>query len=181
MAKPDSPVFTVMDVSVAIARGQVPESDAGAIRQGQACLFAPTDHPDQTFGGRVSVVMRTVDPGRRTVETWCEIENGSGRLLPGAFGELRVVIGMEPKSVVVPITAVQFVEGTRKGSVVVVDAQKVAHRRDVVTGEVDGGKVQVKEGLGGGDLVVTEGAYGLADGTSVTISLNKEDQAKGEK
>jgi RND family efflux transporter MFP subunit len=181
MAKPDSPVFTVMDTSVAIARGQVPESDAGAIREGQACRFAPTDHPDQAFSGRVSVVTQTVDPGRRTVETWCEIENASGRLLAGAFGELRVVIGMEPKSVMVPIAAVEFVEGTRRGSVVSVDAQKVAHRKDVVTGEVEGGKVQVKEGLAAGDLVVTEGGYGLAEGTSVKVVPNQEEKAKGEK
>jgi RND family efflux transporter MFP subunit len=181
MAKPDSPVFTVMDISVAIARGQVPESDAGAIRRGQPCRFTPADQPDQAFRGRVSVVTRAVDPGRRTVETWCEIENGSGPLLPGTFGELRVVTSVEPKSVVVPIAAVEFVEGTRKGSVVVVDAQKVAHRKDVVTGELDGGKVQVKEGLAAGELVVTEGAYGLADGTSVTISESKEDKPKGER
>jgi len=181
MARPDSRIFTVMDLSVVIARGQVPESDAGGVRQGQPCRFVPTDHPEEAVRGRVSVVTRAVDPGRRTVETWCEIENGSGRLLPGAFGELRIVTGVEPRSIVVPIAAVEFVEGTRKGTVVVVDAQKVAHRKDVVTGEVEGGRVQVKEGLAAGDLVVTEGAYGLPDGTKVTTSESKEDEPKGEK
>jgi RND family efflux transporter MFP subunit len=176
MAKPDSPVFTVMDVSIAVARGQVPESDAGAIRQGQACLFVPTDHAGDAFHGRVSVVTRAVDPGRRTVEAWCEIENASGRLLPGAFGELRVVIGMEPKSVVVPLEAIQFEEGTKKGSVVVPDAQRVAHRKEVLVGEIFDGKAQIKEGLGAGDEVVVEGGYSLADGTSVRVEEKEKDE-----
>jgi HlyD family secretion protein len=34
MAKPDSPIVTVMDLSIAVARAQVPESEAGAIQVG---------------------------------------------------------------------------------------------------------------------------------------------------
>ena len=178
MAKPDSPMFTVMDLEVAVARAQVPESDAGAILAGQACSFAPGDHPESSFAGRVTVVSRAVDPGRRTVEAWCEIANGSGRLLAGTFGELRVVIGLEPKSVVVPLEAVQFEEGTKKGSVVVIDAKQVSHLKLVLTGEALDGKVQIKEGLGAGDQVVVEGGYSLADGTSVRVATKDEKKQK---
>lgn len=169
IARPDSPLFTLMDIATAVARGQVPEIDAAAIRAGQACRFAPTDRSETEFAGRITVVTRTVDPGRRTVEAWCEIPNHAGRLLPGAFGDLSVVVGQAPQSVVVPVVAVEFNEGTRKGSVVVVDAQNVAHRKDVVGGELFDGKLQVKQGLAAGERVVVVGGYGLPDGTAVRI------------
>ncbi len=169
MAQPSSPVFTVADLSLAVARAQVPESEAAAIRAGQSGLFVPADSPGESYEGRVTVVNRAVDPSRQAIEVWCEIPNAKTRLLPGAFGELRILTATSPKSVVVPLAAVQFAEGTRKGSVLVVDDQKVAHRREVAGGEVFDGKVQIVEGLKAGEAVVVEGGYGLPDGTSVRI------------
>ena len=178
MAKPDAPVFTIMDLEVAVVRGQVPEAESALIRPGQACSFAPTDRAEESFEGRISVVPRAVDPGRRTVEAWCEIANAGGRLLPGAFGDLSIVVGMAPRSVVVPLPAVEFAEGTKKGSVVVVDGQNVAHRKQVLGGEVFLGKVQVLEGLKAGEQVVVEGGYGLPDGTAVRVAPKDEKQEK---
>jgi RND family efflux transporter MFP subunit len=167
MARPDNPVFTVMDLITVVARGQVPESEAGPIRSGQDCTFVGTDFPGRPVAGHVTVVNRAVDSARRTVEVWCEMPNPSGRLRPGGFGDLSIVTGTAPGSVVVPLSAVEFVEGTSKGSVLVVDAQKVAHRREVEGGEVLDGKVQITAGLQGGELIVIEGGYGLPDGTAV--------------
>lgn len=62
MAKPDAPIFAVMDLSVAIARAQIPEGQSGAVRIGQACSFTPADSPTSTFEGKLSVVNRAVDP-----------------------------------------------------------------------------------------------------------------------
>ena len=49
----------------------------------------------------------------------------------------------------------------------VVDDKRVAHKRDVETGQVFDGKVQMKSGLKAGERVVVEGAYGLPDGAEV--------------
>jgi len=147
----------------------VPESEAAAIRAGQSGLFVPADSPEESYEGRVTVVNRAVDPARQAIEVWCEIPNTETRLLTGAFGELRILTATSPKSVVVPLAAVEFAEGTRKGTVLVVDDQRVAHRREVAGGEVFDGKVQIVEGLKGGEAVIVEGGYGLPDGTSVRV------------
>jgi RND family efflux transporter MFP subunit len=180
MAKPDAPVFTIADLDVAVARAQVPESDAGALRAGQQCLFAGSDDPEHPFEGKLGVINRAVDPLRRTVEAWCEIPNKGARLLPGVFGELNVVTGVARQSVVVPVAAVEFEEGTKKGTVTVVDAQKLTHRKEVQAGETFEGKVQIVEGLKQGEQVVVEGGYGLEDGTAVKIAT-KEKEEKEEK
>jgi multidrug efflux pump subunit AcrA (membrane-fusion protein) len=167
MAKSDAPVFTIIDLSVAVARAQVPEADAAAVRTGQECSFSSIDAGGAGHAGRVSVVNKAVDPARRTVEVWCGIPNPGYSLRAGAFGEVRIATATEPRAVTVPLSAVQFVEGTRKGTVLVVDDRRIARNREVETGHVADAKVQIKQGLKGGELVVIEGGYGLPDETQV--------------
>jgi len=170
MAKPETPVFTVTDLSRIVARAQVAEADAGKLRTGQVGAFHPTDAGEESFEGRVTVVNRAVDPARRTIEAWLEIPNGAGRIRAGAFGNVEFVTGSAPGSVVVPVEAVEFVSGTRKGSVLVVDGKQIAHRREVEAGDVSGGRVQILGGLKAGETVVLEGGYGLPDETEVRFA-----------
>ena len=169
MAQPGAPIFTVADTGTAIARAQLPQGEVAAVRADQACAFVPADTPAESFPGRVTVINPAVDAARRTLEAWCEIPNAKGRLLPGTFGEVRIRTGLS-QSLVVPVGAVQLEEGTHKGAAFVVDAQKVAHRRDVESGLVLDGRIQVLSGLAAGDVVVVEGAYALPDGAAVRVA-----------
>jgi RND family efflux transporter MFP subunit len=169
MAKPDAPIFTVMDLSVAVARVQLSESDAAGVRIGLSCTFISTDSAGTSFAGRVSVVNQAVDPARRTVESWCEIPNPKRALRSGAFGQVAIVTGATPNSVVIPVAAVQFVEGSKKGVVMVAGEKGLAVKKDVETGEVFDGKVQIKTGLKAGDSVIVQGGYGLTEGTEIRV------------
>jgi RND family efflux transporter MFP subunit len=171
MAKPDTPIFTVMALSPAVARAQVPESKVAAVKVGQRAVFSPADPIGDVPEGRIRVVSAAVDPARRTVEVWCEIPNGDGRLHPGAFGSVSIRTGTAPGSVVVPSSAVELEEGSRRGTVLVVDDKSIAHRRQVECGETFDGMIQVVQGLESGETVVVEGGYGLPDGTPVTVAL----------
>jgi multidrug efflux pump subunit AcrA (membrane-fusion protein) len=170
MAQPSSPMFTVADLDVAIARAQVPESDAFGVRRGQLCRMTPSDRDSVHFEGRVSVVNQAVDAARRTVEVWCEIPNGKGELRSQVFGSLEIVTGQLTKVVTVPTAAVQREEGTRNGFVMVAGADKTAKKRPVETGASLAGKIPILKGLRAGEVVIVEGAYGLADGTAITVA-----------
>jgi HlyD family secretion protein len=170
MAKPDAPVFTLADLSIAIARAQAPETDAATVRQGQKCSLTPTDQPDQSFAGRITTINGAVDPARRTVEVWCEIRNPTRQLRAGVFGNLSIITRTLPKSVVVPLSAVQFQEGTRKGFVMVAGSDRKAIKKEVEAGPSVGNMVSIKTGLRKGDTVIVEGGYGLPEGTEVKVS-----------
>ncbi|MBZ5499334.1 MAG: efflux RND transporter periplasmic adaptor subunit [Acidobacteriia bacterium] len=174
MAKPDAPIFAVMDLSVAIARAQIPEGQSGAVRIGQACSFTPADSPTSTFEGKLSVVNRAVDPARRTIEVWCEISRSGSALRAGAFGNATIITGTAPKSIMVPLPAVQFQEGTRSGFVMVIDDKHAARKREVETGEIANNMVQITKGINPGELVIVEGGYGLPDGTEVRLAEEKK-------
>lgn len=167
MAKPDTAVFTVADLSAAVARAQVPESSAADIRRGEACSLHPSDRPAAAFPGTVTVVNRAVDPSRRTVEVWCEIPNSSQQLRAGVFGSVEIVTGSLKKAVVVPAAAVQFDEGSSKGVVMVAGPDRKASRRRVDTAPAGDGRAALLEGVRAGEIVIVEGAYGLPEGTAV--------------
>ena len=170
MAQPSTPMFTVADLDVAIARAQVPESEAASVRKGQNCRMTPPDRDGARFEGRITVVNQAVDAARRTVEVWCEIPNGKGELRAQVFGSLAIAIGTLPQVVTVPMPAVQLEEGTRKGFVMVAGADRKARKRPVETGAALEGKLPILKGLRAGELVIVEGAYGLADGTAIAIA-----------
>jgi multidrug efflux pump subunit AcrA (membrane-fusion protein) len=166
MAQPGTPSFTVMDLSVVIARAQVPEAQIGAVRTGQACRFKPADPNQGPADGRVTVINKAVDPARRTVEVWCEIQNGARKLRANVFGNLETSTGTS-SGVSVPQAAVQFAEGSRSGIVMVVDQKNTAHKREIEAGETVDGQVQILKGVNAGEIVVTEGGYGLPEGAEV--------------
>lgn len=168
MAKPEAPVFTVMDLSTVVARAQAPETDAVNIKNGQACSFDALDGT-ASAAGKTTVVNKAVDMARRTVEIWCEMPNPGTKLRAGVFGNASIVTGTAQNALLAPLAAVQFVEGTRTGAVYVVDAQKIAHKKDVETGGTADGKVEIKKGISAGDVVIVEGGYGLPDGAQVNV------------
>ncbi len=172
MAAPGTPTFTIMDVSVMNARAQVPETDAGRIKAGQSCQFKPADNGIPPVDGKVTVTNRAVDPQRRTVEIWCEIPNGNRGLRANIFGQVAFSVG-STRGVTVPKSAVLFNEGTRSGTVMVVDAKHIAHQREVDASTVLDDKVQIVKGINPGELVITEGGYGLPDGTEVKTGGGK--------
>ena len=130
----------------------------------------------------MTVVNKAIDATRRTVEVWCEIQNQSAAVRGGVFGQATFITGKVPAAVVVPLAAVQFKEGTRTGTVMVVDAKNIAHQRDVQAGETMGDVVRIVEGVKPGETVVTEGSYSLPDGAQVkTGEASKKEAGKGEK
>lgn len=168
MAKPEVTAFTVMDLSTAVARAQVPESDAARIKPGQQCSFDALDGT-ASGAGKITVVNQSVDAARRTVEVWCEVPNAGTKLRAGIYGTATAVTGAVPNAILAPVAAVQFNAGTQTGSVFVVDAQNIAHKKDVETGATADGKVEIRKGIAAGDAVIVEGGYGLPDGTQVKI------------
>jgi HlyD family secretion protein len=167
LASPGNPMFTVADLSVAVARAQVDADQVGGVKVGQACSFSKDGGAATPSQGKITVVNQAVDSARRTVEVWCEIPNRDGTLKSGFFGSLRISVGKAPQAVVIPTSAVEFEEGTQTGRVYVVDNRNLAHVRTVNAVPIDDREVRILSGLQAGELVIVAGEYGLPDNTQV--------------
>ena len=178
LGQPSGVIFTLVDMSVVSARAQVPEGEAAQIKAGQACSFKGSEESSTDAGGRVTVINRAVDAQRRTVEVWCEIGHPPQSLRAGSFGSVAFNSGGKEEVIVVPVTALQLEEGTRKGVVMVIDEKNVAHKREVEVGEITGNKRIVLKGLKAGEGVIIEGGYEMPEGTQVKTGAEKPEPAK---
>jgi membrane fusion protein (multidrug efflux system) len=120
--------------------------------------------PGRTYAGKVVRLAPSLDPGTRTLDAEVQLPNPTGELRPGMYGRGAIVVEVHPGAVVVPVSAVVFVDA--KPFVFVVEGD-VVHRQALTTG-VDGGDwFEVTAGLRAGQDVVTAGVEGLAEGMKV--------------
>lgn len=117
--------------------------------------------------GTVASVGAAVDSGSRSVQIRVTVTKPARTLRLGESVLGTIAVETRSNAVVVPTEA--LVPGDEPGSfrVFVVDATGTAHAREVQVGGRTEAKVEIVEGLQGGETVVTQGAYGVADSAKV--------------
>ncbi|MCC5850339.1 MAG: efflux RND transporter periplasmic adaptor subunit [Verrucomicrobia bacterium] len=136
-------------------RFEVPERYLAALTDGLTVNVESDAFPDETFSGEVVFVSPEVRASSRTVAVRARVENPEGRLRPGMFGRVGLVLEERPEALVVPETAVM--QQGRETVVLARNEEGRAERRVVRTGIRLGGRVEIREGLSEGDVVVVEG------------------------
>ncbi|WP_180900350.1 efflux RND transporter periplasmic adaptor subunit [Martelella soudanensis] len=117
--------------------------------------------------GRVVLSDVTVDPGTGNAMVRVEVENPGLRLLPGMYVRARLPRGVLPDALLVPEEAIVR-NGAGEAQIVVVTVDGRAERRDVVLGDVIGGRLVVTSGLKAGETIVIRGQDRVQDGTRVS-------------
>jgi RND family efflux transporter MFP subunit len=144
-------------------------TEAGSVRPGaRVTVTAGEKAGGETLGvGNVASVGAAVDTGSRAVQIRVNVVSPSRVLRLGESVYGVIAVETRPNAVVIPVEA--LVPGDEPGSykVFVVDKNGTAHARDVKVGGRTETKVEILEGLTGGETVVTQGAYGLADSAKV--------------
>jgi membrane fusion protein (multidrug efflux system) len=87
-----SVALVIVQTSPLKLRFRVPERYLAAVREGQAVSASVDPYPGEAFTGRVTQVVRVVDPATRTVAVETEFANRDGRLYPGLFARVELTI-----------------------------------------------------------------------------------------
>jgi len=161
-------MLTIADTSTVIVKAPLSVDASMRVHAGDAATIQPDSLPGVTLEGTVSLVGSAADPQSRAVELWIALPNADGRLRPNSTARVTVNSGGVANAVVVPTAAVTLdATNANAGTVMVVDAQSIAHEVKVTTGAHSRERTQITSGLHGGETVVIEGNYGLPDGTKV--------------
>lgn len=166
-----SAVVTVMDTSSLLAKLHLAQASAQKLALGgEAEVMIPG--VDDPLKATVSFISPALDPGSTTVEVWLKLSNADGKLKAGTPVHAVITGDTVEKAMQLPITAILPVQdgGT---SVMVVAPDGTAHKKTVKLGIRTPEKVQIVSGLSTSDNVIIEGAYGLDDGTRVTLDSGK--------
>lgn len=176
--KDGADLVNLEDISSVKVDFRVPERYADRIRKGQALEVAVDALPGKVFRARVDAIDPQVDSSGRSALLRGRIENPEGRLKPGMFARVRVILAERQNALMVPEEAI-VPEGDKRIVWKVVGGKAI--KADVRTGLRRAAKVEIIEGLQAGDMVVTAGQIRLSsDGTPVHLAQEDQDKGDGE-
>ena len=152
-------LYAIADISTMWLKAFVPETDIPHIRIGQELDVRVTAVADRVFKARITYVGAVFEAATRRMMVRSEVVNDGALLKAEMFASFRIATGESATAPAVPIEAV-----IREGDVaaVFVEAEPRAfRRREVRLGIERDGRVQVRDGLKAGELVVARGAIFL--------------------
>jgi len=164
---PAQPIIEISDPSALDVLLSVTPTDAGRVHPGaKVTLTAGQSAAGEALGvGSVVDIAVAVDTTTRSVAVRVQAPTTRRPLRIGETVFGAIVVGTKPSAIVVPLEALVPEGETFK--VFVVDANSIAHEREVKVGARTSNSAQITDGLQAGERVVTSGAYGVEDSTKV--------------
>jgi len=169
-----TPIITVMDTSALLAKLHLAQSAAQKLQLGGAAEVRVAGIEDPVKAS-VSFISPALDPGSTTVEVWLKLANADGGLKVGTPVHVIITGRTVQDALQVPTSAL-LPSQDGSNSVMIAGADGAAHKRGVTLGIRTAENVQITDGLSTGDSVITEGSYGLNDGTKITLAADKSDE-----
>lgn len=150
------PVFVVGDLSTVWLTAFVRETDAWAVKTGQAVEFSVLAGNGRRFQARIDYVGAAIDPASRRLMVRATVDNAEGLLKPEMFASVTLVTGEGAPTPAVPREAVIY-EGSTARVWVVRPDESIALRH-VRLGLTSGRLIQVLDGLAPDERIVTGGS-----------------------
>jgi membrane fusion protein (multidrug efflux system) len=169
-----APTFQITSLEPLVSYLHVPEREYRRIEPGQTASIAVDALQGTRFTGAVARISPIVDPLTGTFKITVEVSDSSRRLKPGMFGRITVVYDKRENVLQIPRNAI--IQEAGEPAVYVVDGE-TAQRRVVRTGYIEGGRIEIVEGLTDDEQFVLVGQTGLRDGSKVSVISTDGDEA----
>lgn len=140
-------------------------------------LIVPGDrgHP---IHGQIALISHALNPSSKTMPVQGIFDNSDGILKPGMFIRVLILLHVIPNTLTIPDTA--LVERNGLMFVYAIDKDGTIEERRIETGEDNGIRIEVKQGLSATDVIVVSGKHQVLPGDKPRIqfqnpSLNIEE------
>jgi membrane fusion protein (multidrug efflux system) len=154
----------------------VPQQSAPQVRGGRTLRVTSDDLPGATFPGRVTAVDSVINEQTRNIQVQATLANPQGKLRPGMFVQVQVVLGASRDVITLPASAINYAP---YGDSVFVVTDLTDPKGKIYRGvrqqfvKVEGSRgdqVAVVSGVNSGDEVVTSGVFKLRNGGAVKVN-----------
>ena len=174
-ANPGDVLFRIADISVIWALVDVAERDLGSLSVGQTVTVRARSFPGRTFSGTISVIYPQVNRETRTARVRIELTNADLALLPDMYVDAEIETGSQAPVIAVPDSSV-LDTGSRQ-AVLVDKGEGRFEPRMVKLGRRGDGFVEVREGLTGGEAVVTSANFLIDAESNLKAALKSFSEA----
>jgi multidrug efflux pump subunit AcrA (membrane-fusion protein) len=163
------PIADLIDPSTLYVEAAVPLNELAQLRAGMSAIVTSPIAAGNQFSARVGSALPIFDAATGTSRVRIDFANAERIRQADSPVEIHVTIAQSPKALVVPSAALFQDIGSEKYHLFVVGMDGKAHRREVGVGIRQGDRVEIINGIGDGDLVITSGGYALSDGLRVVV------------
>ena len=168
-------LMSILDLSTLDFQAEVPLTNVGSVRVGQAVVVSLQSLPDKDFNARVDAILPQIQALSQTLSIRLKFTPTKGSdigiqnlLKTDMFGEARIILSTRPRVLLAPKAALLRNDEDGSYSLVTVGADTVAHTVTVQAGTGQGTRIEVMaDGLVAGTKVVVQGQHGMADSTKV--------------
>ena len=149
----------------------LPDTEAKALQIGAAATVSIAAMKT-SVDGKVGRISGRLDSATRTLRLEVDLDNAEGRILPGHFADVTLILEVHPQSLVVPAGAVLAEKGKKYVMILAPAASpggaSVVQKREVKTGVDDGIVTEISEGLSGTEILAVN-PKGVSDAEAVTV------------
>jgi HlyD family secretion protein len=163
-----NPVITVMDTSALLAKLHLSQIQSQRLSLGAPATLTVPGVPDPV-PAKVSLISPALDPGSTTVEVWLRVANAKGTLKAGTPVHTTVTGRTAASALLIPSEAIQTGPDGESKFVLVIKPDGTAAKKPVTLGIRTSESTQIVSGLTPADMVITNGGYGLDEGTKVKV------------
>src|SRR5579883_477353 len=148
----------------------LPQDQLGRVRDSakagdvEVQAFSENDR-ERIASGKLTLIDNSIDAATGTIRLKATFANADEALWPGAFVNVRVVVGVKRNAVTVPARAIQ--QGPKGPYLFVVKPDKTVEMREVQIVQIDQGVAALEKGLAAGETIVLDGQYRLEPGSKV--------------
>jgi membrane fusion protein (multidrug efflux system) len=154
----------------------VPQEKMAQAQVGREVRVAQQGTAASGLEGKVTAVDSVIDPATRNVQIQATFANPEGRLRPGMFVKVQVVLPEKESTVSLPISSVRY--APYGNSIFIVEemkdpkgqAYKGVRQQFVKLGSERGDLIEVLSGVKAGEEVVTSGVFKLRNGAAVLVN-----------
>ena len=161
-----SPIVSIADVSVLVAKATVGEAQVADLTAGMQVKVTIDALDGREVTGTVSRVSPMADLPARTFTAEIAVPNDQGVLKAGMFAKVEIPGRVHADALAIPESALVLREDQR--TVFVVTADNKVQQRLIKVGAVSGGWAEVLAGLESGETIVVGGQNKVKDGAAVT-------------
>lgn len=160
--------IVIVNASSLKAEVPVPDNYVAKVKKGDKVLVSVPETGKAPFESAISVVGAAIDPTTRSFLVEAKLPSDA-LLKPNQTATMKILDYEAKATIAVPINVVQSDE---KGKYVYVmekaGEKMVARKKTVNVGEAYNGLMEIKSGLTGGEVIITEGYQTVYDGQSIT-------------
>jgi RND family efflux transporter MFP subunit len=147
----------------------VPEVYSRTVRSGESAPLTLDEFPGEPFRGTIVRNTSSIDLASRTLLVEVDIDNPTGRLLPGAYVFVHLKLPDATHSVTIPANALIF---RKEGLQVALVRDGKARLVSVKINHDYGNSVEIASGLQPTDPVIVDPSDSLVDGTPMRVNKN---------